>query len=110
MTTGRIRMLRSSASSSAHRAIEDRPLITQEAEALNTLLENDVIPEFYEREERGLPLRWVRRVRESMRGSLRISATHAIREYTEDHYLPAASGYHERAASGSKVGAGLLKW
>ncbi len=38
------------------------------------------------------------------------SAARAIREYTEDHYLPAASGYHERAAADSEVGASLLQW
>jgi starch phosphorylase len=90
---------------------EDPAWDAQEADALYTLLENDVIREFYEREERGLPLKWLRRVRESMaRLTPEFSATRAIREYTEDHYLPAASGYDERAASDSKVGAGLLQW
>jgi starch phosphorylase len=38
------------------------------------------------------------------------SATRAIRKYTENHYLPAASGYHERAAGDSALGVGLLHW
>ncbi|MGC1361780.1 MAG: alpha-glucan family phosphorylase [Silvibacterium sp.] len=90
---------------------EDPAWDAQEAETLYTLLEGEVIPEFYEREEKGLPSKWLRRVRESMtRLTPEFSATRAIREYTEDHYLPAASGYHERAASDSKVGASLLQW
>jgi starch phosphorylase len=82
-----------------------------EAEALYAALENEVIPEFYERNEKGLPLKWLGRVRESMaRLTPEFSATRAIREYTEDHYLPAASGYRKRAAEDSKLGESLLHW
>jgi starch phosphorylase len=82
-----------------------------EAEALYALLEGQVIPEFYERDEKGMPSRWLERIRESMaRLTPEFSATRAIREYTENHYLPAASGYRERAASDSALGVGLLCW
>jgi starch phosphorylase len=82
-----------------------------EAEAVYAALENEVIPEFYERNEKGLPLKWLGRVRESMaRLTSEFSATRAIREYTEDHYLPAASGYRERAADDSALGVTLLHW
>jgi starch phosphorylase len=82
-----------------------------EAEAVYTLLEREVIPEFYERNENGMPSKWLRRVRESMtRLTSEFSASRAIREYTESRYLPAASGYRDRAATDSKVGASLLQW
>jgi starch phosphorylase len=82
-----------------------------EAEALYALLEGQVIPDFYERDETGMPSRWLGRIRESMaRLTSEFSATRAIREYTENHYLPAASGYHERAAGDSALGVGLLHW
>jgi starch phosphorylase len=82
----------------------------QEAETLYALLEREVIPEFYERKE-GLPWKWLRRVRESMaRLTPEFSSTRAIREYTEDHYLPAASGYRERAANDSTLGFSVLAW
>ena len=90
---------------------EDPAWDAQEAETLYTLLESEVIREFYEHEEKGLPSKWLRRVRESMaRLTPEFSATRAIREYTEDHYITAACGYHERAASDSKVGVSLLQW
>jgi starch phosphorylase len=38
------------------------------------------------------------------------SATRAIREYTESHYLPAASRYRDRAADNGAVGSSLLQW
>jgi starch phosphorylase len=82
-----------------------------EAEAVYAALENEVIPEFYERNGKGLPLKWLGRVRESMaRLTSEFSATRAIREYTEDHYLPAALGYRERAAGDSALSTTLLHW
>jgi starch phosphorylase len=82
-----------------------------EAEALYAALENEVIPEFYEQNEKGLPLKWLERVRESMaRLTSEFSATRAIREYTENHYLPAATGFHDRASNDSAVGVNLLHW
>ena len=54
---------------------------------------------------------WLGRIRESMaRLTPEFSASRAIREYTENHYLPAAAGYRERAAGDSEVGASLLQW
>jgi starch phosphorylase len=82
-----------------------------EADALYDLLEREVIPEFYTRNESGIPIAWVRRMRESM-GQLtpRFSASRAVREYTEQHYLPAAAAYHERAANQGAMGRQILDW
>jgi glycogen phosphorylase len=82
-----------------------------EAEALYTLLEREVIPEFYARNEQGIPVQWVARVRESMaRLTPEYSASRVIAEYTEQHYLPAAASYLQRAADGGRFGAALLEW
>jgi starch phosphorylase len=82
-----------------------------EAEALYAALENEVIPEFYEQNEKGLPLKWLERVRESMATlTSEFSATRAVREYTENHYLPAATGFHDRAINDSAIGVNLLHW
>ena len=37
-----------------------------DAEALYAVLENEIIPEFYKRDEQGIPRSWVARIRESM--------------------------------------------
>jgi starch phosphorylase len=82
-----------------------------EAEALYDLLEREVIPEFYARDEQGLPGAWVARMRESMaRLTPRFSAGRAVREYTEQYYLPAAAAYGERAAGKGASGAQLVEW
>jgi glycogen phosphorylase len=82
-----------------------------EAAALYDLLEREVIPEFYTRDENGIPTAWVKRMRESMaRLTPRFSANRTVREYTEQHYLPAAAAYRERAANKGAVGRRVVDW
>jgi starch phosphorylase len=90
---------------------EDPAWDAVEAESMYTLLEREVVPEFYERGGNGTPSRWLGRVRESMaRLAPEFSVGRTLRQYTEDHYLPAASGYGQRAAKESALGAELLRW
>jgi starch phosphorylase len=82
-----------------------------EAEALYELLEREVIPEFYTRDEQGIPNAWVERMRESMaRLTPRFSTNRAVCEYTEQHYLPAATAYLARAADKGSSGMDLINW
>jgi starch phosphorylase len=82
-----------------------------EATALYDLLERQVIPEFYARDERGIPTAWVKRMRESMaRLTPRFSANRAVREYTERHYLSAAAAYRARSADKAAMGKEMVKW
>ena len=82
-----------------------------EANALYDLLEREVIPEFYTRDESGIPTAWIKRMRESMaRLTPRFSANRAVREYTEQHYLPAALAYRERAADKGDCGRQMVDW
>lgn len=82
-----------------------------DAERLYDLLEQEVIPEFYARDEQGIPTAWVTRIRESMaRLTPRFSTNRSVREYTERHYLPAAAAYRERAAEHSAVGRAMVNW
>jgi starch phosphorylase len=90
---------------------EDPEWDAREADTLYTLLEAEAVPAFYERDESGMPAKWLGRIRESMaRLTPEFSATRAIREYTESHYLPAASRYRDRAADNGAVGSSLLQW
>ena len=82
-----------------------------EAGALYDLLEQQVIPEFYTRDENGIPAAWVQRMRESMaRLTPRFSASRTVREYTEQHYLPAAAACRDRAANQGAAGRQLVDW
>ena len=82
-----------------------------EAGVLYDLLEQQVIPEFYRRDEAGIPTAWVARMRNSMAQlTPRFSTNRSLREYTEEHYLPAAATYRERAANGGAEGAKIIRW
>jgi starch phosphorylase len=82
-----------------------------EAAALYDLLEGEVIPEFYTRDGNGIPTAWVARMRESMaRLTPRFSANRTVREYTEQHYIPAATAYRRRVADKGAMGRQLVDW
>jgi starch phosphorylase len=70
-----------------------------ESRALYNLLENDVIPCFYERKNGRPPARWVTMMKASMQMVLRRFCAHLmVEQYTQRFYLPAALRYHELVA------------
>jgi len=82
-----------------------------DAEALYDLLEREVIPEFYSRSENGIPTAWVTRMRESMaRLTPLFASSRAVRDYSEQYYLPAATAYRQRAANNGAVGRQVIDW
>jgi glycogen phosphorylase len=82
-----------------------------EAEQLYGVLEQQVVPEFYERNQTGIPTKWVERIRESMaRLTPAYSANRTVREYCENHYLPAAAAYAARAEREGKLGVEIADW
>jgi starch phosphorylase len=90
---------------------EDPAWDASEAESFYGLLEREVIPEFYARDDHGMPGRWVARMRESMaRLTPRFSTNRVVRQYTEEHYLSAASAFADRAKNQGANGAALLNW
>jgi starch phosphorylase len=90
---------------------EDAAWDTHEVESLYVLLEQQVVPGFYTRDGQGMPSKWIECVRESMATlTPEFSASRAIREYTNDRYLPAAARYNDRAANDGKLGIDLMQW
>jgi starch phosphorylase len=82
-----------------------------EAESLYAVLEGEVIPQFYLRDEHGIPRGWAARMRESMaRLTPAYSANRAVRQYTEEHYLSAVAAYRRRANNWGSIGAELVTW
>jgi starch phosphorylase len=63
-----------------------------DAQDLYRILEDEIAPRYYERDERGLPAAWVDTMRRSMATSLwRFSTTRMLHDYVEKMYLPAAA-------------------
>lgn len=82
-----------------------------EAEQLYRILEEQVIPAFYDRDEHGIPAAWVARVRASLlRLAPQFSATRMLREYVEKLYLPAAAAHRSRAAADGARARELNAW
>ncbi len=82
-----------------------------DAEALYAVLENEIIPEFYSRDEQGIPRAWVSRVRESMAVlTPEFSASRTVRQYTEQQYIPAATAYARRACGNPELTKAFLSW
>ncbi len=82
-----------------------------EAAQLYRLLENEVVPCFYQRDAHGLPRQWIARMRESMaRLTPRFSTNRMVREYTERFYLPLAANYHQRIADAAQLAVALDQW
>lgn len=60
-----------------------------DARELYELLENEIIPAFYDVDDNGLPEAWIARIRASMNGlTAMYSANRMVREYVENFYLP----------------------
>lgn len=82
-----------------------------EAEQLYELLEGEVVQEFYNRNEHGIPTAWLARMRASMSQlTPQYSAVRTVREYAEQHYLPAAAAYTKRAEFGGSLGTSIVNW
>ena len=62
-----------------------------EAAALYSLIERSVAPKFYDRDDRGVPMRWVEMVRHTLEVlGPKVLASRMVRDYTEKFYAPAA--------------------
>jgi starch phosphorylase len=62
-----------------------------DAQALYSLLEEKVIPMYYNRDRRGLPQAWVAMMKKSIRSIVPVfSARRMLKEYCEKMYLPAS--------------------
>ncbi|MDE3117956.1 MAG: alpha-glucan family phosphorylase [Nitrospirota bacterium] len=82
-----------------------------EATRLYEILEQQVIPEFYDRDRAGAPHAWLKRIRASMaRLTPRFSGNRMVREYVDTIYAPASEALRRRRAHEGKLAAELEAW
>jgi starch phosphorylase len=82
-----------------------------EATRLYELLEQQVIPQFYDRDRAGLPNVWLSRIRASMaRLTPQFSGNRMVREYVDTIYVPASASLKQRLENGGKLAADLEEW
>ncbi len=82
-----------------------------EADSLFSLLEDQIVPLFYERTEGPVPRRWARRVKASL-ASLgpQVSASRMVRDYVEELYEPTAARADLLAAADGARARSLAAW
>ncbi|HKU67189.1 MAG TPA: alpha-glucan family phosphorylase [Candidatus Baltobacteraceae bacterium] len=62
-----------------------------DAQRLYEILERDVVPAFFDRDERGIPTAWVAKIRAGLSQlAPRFSASRMVRDYVEQYYVTAA--------------------
>jgi starch phosphorylase len=90
----------------------DDPAVDEaDARALYEVLEREVIREFYARDAHGIPSAWVARMRESMaRLTPVFSSLRAVRDYTEQYYLPASDRLRARVTDKARKAQQILDW
>ena len=67
-----------------------------EADALLRLLEQEVVPLFFDRDPQGIPRRWLQMMRASMKeAAAQFSARRMVADYFWDCYVPAAAQLHD---------------
>ncbi|AMV19401.1 alpha-glucan family phosphorylase [Planctomyces sp. SH-PL14] len=63
----------------------------RDAESLMTVLQKDVIPMYYRRDQDGLPLEWIARMKRAVRTlGWRFNADRMVMDYVQQTYVPAA--------------------
>lgn len=78
-----------------HQRLSDR----EDAQSLYEILEQHVVPEFYDRDPSGLPRAWLQRIRRSMSVlTPQFSSARMVRDYVDDAYLPLAESLRNRLA------------
>lgn len=86
-------------------------LDAKEAEIAYDLIEQQIAPEFYDRDATGLPRAWVARIRRSMSVlTSAFSSARMVRDYVEKAYLPASARLKRRAQNDFAVAKDLADW
>jgi starch phosphorylase len=83
----------------------------EDTEDLYRVLEQEIVPLFYERDATGIPRRWLNMVRASLsRLAPRFSASRMVAEYDERLYKPAEAALAHRIDDGAARAVELAAW
>jgi starch phosphorylase len=64
------------------------------AHGLYALIETEVVPDFYERNPAGIPLRWVHTMKHALRTSgMHFTARRMLEDYVRKFYVPSIRGH-----------------
>jgi starch phosphorylase len=90
---------------------DQKEVDSRDAQQLYDLLEQQVIPCFYQRDSSGIPINWVQMIRRSMSQlTPKFSSNRMLRDYTEKLYLPALENFKARCDNGAALAIKLFTW
>lgn len=82
-----------------------------EAASMYDLIQHQIAPAFYERDDVDVPRRWVRTIRHSLAGlSGVLSAERMVAEYVQRLYAPAAAAFRDITSDGAQPARELADW
>ena len=82
-----------------------------DADALYDLMEHEVVPLYYERDENGVPQRWMERSKDSIATiSPAFNARRMVKDYVERFYAPAAERARQLSAKKYAPAEALAEW
>lgn len=82
-----------------------------DSESLYSILENEIIPLYYDRDDRGIPVGWVRVMKESMRSIGRaFSTVRMLHDYINDFYVPQMNRTKRIVDSNYQIAKTLSDW
>ena len=75
----------------------DSEVDASDHDALFTMLEREIVPSFYERDEHGIPRAWVKRMKwAAYVAGLSFTTRRMVQDYTRNYYVDALRGSAER--------------
>lgn len=81
------------------------------AAAIYSILENEIVPMYYEGREQGVPVEWMRRVKQSLRSvSANFNCQRMVREYASQLYEPAHAGYESIRRDNFSAARDRVRW
>lgn len=82
-----------------------------EAKALYNIIENQIVPIFYDRDKNDIPVNWIKIVKESMKNVCPVfSSNRMLAEYTSEFYVPAYKGTKKLSENNYSGARELAAW
>ncbi len=90
---------------------DPREIDATDAANLYNILEQQIVPEFYDRDPHGLPRAWVARIRRSMSVlTPQFGSTRMARDYVEKAYMPLVKTLRARSTDGCVPAKAMRDW
>jgi len=90
---------------------DDERADAEDADALYAILEGEVVPLYYDRDEGGVPHAWLERVKEAIATvAPRFNAQRMVKDYVTRYYEPASRRGRAMRANGHRAATELAAW